>query len=48
MSNKEDTKALKTLAVPIIIGTFIVVGVALLGKIMTEKITRGRYEARRI
>lgn len=37
MAAKEEAKILKGLAVPFIIGTIVVVGIALLGRIMTER-----------
>lgn len=37
MAAKEEAKIIKGLAVPLIIGTVVVVGIALLGRIMTEK-----------
>ena len=38
MSNsKEDIKVLKGMVVPLVLGTILVVGIALLGRYMTEK-----------
>lgn len=37
MATKEDIQVVKTLAVPFIIGTIFVVGIALLGRIMTGR-----------
>lgn len=34
---KEEAKILKGLAIPMIIGTIVVVGIALLGRIITER-----------
>lgn len=36
MAEKEDLRIIKGLAAPFIIGTLVVVGIALLGRIMTE------------
>jgi hypothetical protein len=37
MAAKDDVKILKSLVVPFAIGTLVVVGIALLGRIMTER-----------
>lgn len=37
MAIKEEAKVLKGLAVPVLIGTIIVTGIALLGRIMSER-----------
>jgi len=37
MATKEDVKVVKSLAVPLVIGTILVVTIALVGRIMTSK-----------